>query len=143
MVRMLAGVASTERQEDLMNNTTTDLILSDRTLMLALAKRNLLHFDFVGITVCGTPELYSSDPLSKDLFTESVELLFYTFNMPTNMTTIRFFSEHMLEDSMRVKVSEEVEQQIAAREDLDMQLYEWAVSIFRARLRSFQLSKLT
>jgi len=62
--------------------------------------------------------------------------------MPNNMTSIKFFSEHLLEDKMRVKVAEEVEQQIAAREDLDMQLYEWAVSIFRARMRSFQLSKL-
>jgi len=55
MVRMMAGVGTAKYSKKLYSQEVFDYIRSNRTLMLALAKRNLLHLTYFGVLVITSP----------------------------------------------------------------------------------------
>ena len=57
MVRMMAGVGTAKYSKKLYSQEVFDYIRSNRTLMLALAKRNLLHLTYFGVLVITSPLL--------------------------------------------------------------------------------------
>jgi len=59
-------------------------------------------------------------------------MLLYTFDMPS--WNISYVSEHVLYKS-RQPAGQQLERRIAKTDCLDVLLYEWAVPIFKARMK--------
>jgi len=77
--------------------------------------------------------LNSAYDSNKEHFDDSIDLLLYTFDMSNS--NISYMSEHITPHKSRVVASDELEERIAKMEYLDLQLYEWALSIFKGRVR--------
>jgi len=53
----------------------------------------------------------------------------------THLRNLSYASDHIIRPGDKAIVTQELEDKIAKMEDLDLQLYDWARSIFQGRMR--------